>query len=340
MSEVMADATRTLGIQLRHATTKHAQTIGILERSHASLKESLKISTGERRTMWHQYVAIATLNYNTSYHSSLGCEPSRVFHGRIPYNVFDLKFGIRNQRPTTTTTNMREDILHKTQQIKEAVNKNLMQSYVRYKQYYDKKVNAHPLNVNEYCHALHPKANNQGTKLPFKEYLWTGPYIIVKVLPNNNYLIRKLQTNYTQILHRIRLKPCPTDKSLPDKPVLPKDYTPDKEVDVFHDDLYTQAWQSNFDDYTSTTPPFQTEPTITIPESPDDLPTQTNTPMTGPSDFPVEPNPDEHPGDAPLNSNPDTDENDTPTQSSPRKNTTCEQIPHQIGKKSMRIITH
>ena len=41
--------------------------------------------------------------------------------------------------------------------------------------------------------------------------------------------------------------------------------------------------------------------------------------MTGPSDFPVEPNLDEHPGDAPLDSNPDTDENDTPTQSSPRK---------------------
>ena len=320
MSEVMADATRTLGIQLRHATTKHAQTIGILERSHASLKESLKISTGERRTMWHQYVAIATLNYNTSYHSALGCEPSRVFHARIPYNVLDLKFGIRNQRPTTTTTNMGEDILHKTQQIKEAVNKNLMQSYVRYKQYYDKKANAHPLNVNEYCYALHPKANTQGTKLPFKEYPWTGPYIIVKVLPNNNYLIRKLQTNYTQILHRIHLKPCPTDKSLPDKPVLPKDYTPDKEVDVFHDNLYAQAWQSNFDEYTSTTPPFQTEPTITIPESHKDLPTQTDNPTNDPGDLPLEPNPNEHPGNATLSADPDATENDTPTPNSPRKN--------------------
>ena len=46
MSEVMADATRILGIQLKHATTKHSQTIGILERCHASLKESLKISVG------------------------------------------------------------------------------------------------------------------------------------------------------------------------------------------------------------------------------------------------------------------------------------------------------
>ena len=150
MSEVMADAARTLGIQLRHATTKHAQTIEKLERCHASLKESLKISTGERRTMWHQYVATATLNYNTSYHCALGCEPSRVFHGRTPYNVLDLKFGIRNAQQTTPTTAPGEDILHKTQQMKETVSKNLIQSYIGYKQYYDKKANAHPLQVNEY----------------------------------------------------------------------------------------------------------------------------------------------------------------------------------------------
>ena len=202
MSEVMADATRTLGIQLKHATTKHAQTIGILERCHASLKESLKISTGERRTMWHQYLAIATLNYNTSYHSALGCEPSRVFHGRIPYNVLDLKFGIRSERKSTATTNLGEDILHKSQQIKETVSKNLMQSYIRYKQYYDKKANAHPLHVNEYCYALHPRAKTQSIKIPFKEFLWTGPYIVVKVLLNNNYLLyrRTIHKSFTESL--------------------------------------------------------------------------------------------------------------------------------------------
>ena len=175
----------------------------------------------------HQYVAIATLSYNTSYHSALGWEPSRGFHGRIPYNVLDLKFGIRSGRHSTPTTNPGEDILHKTHQIKETVKKidailHAIQTVLR-----QKKANAHPLHVNEYCYALHPRANTQSTKIPFREYLWTGPYIIVNVLPNNNYLIRKLQTNSTQIFHRIRLKPCPTDKSLPDKPVLPKDYIPD-----------------------------------------------------------------------------------------------------------------
>ena len=83
-SEVVNQIAQTLDIRISHASTKHAQTIGILERTHASLKTSLKISTGERRSMWHKYVELAVMNYNTSHHESLGCEPTTVFHGRIP----------------------------------------------------------------------------------------------------------------------------------------------------------------------------------------------------------------------------------------------------------------
>ena len=63
-SEVVAEITRILEIPISHASTKHAQTIGILEITHASIKRALKISTGERRSMWHKYVQIAVMNYN------------------------------------------------------------------------------------------------------------------------------------------------------------------------------------------------------------------------------------------------------------------------------------
>ena len=89
--------TKVLDIELRHATTKHAQTTGILQKTHASLKTSLKISTGERKSMWHNYLQIGVMKCNTTYHESLGCEPPTVFHGRIPYNVLDLKFGLKPQ---------------------------------------------------------------------------------------------------------------------------------------------------------------------------------------------------------------------------------------------------
>ena len=81
ISHIIKEVAGVLGITLKHATTKHAQTIGLLERSHASIKQALKIETGERRSIWHKYINIAVLNYNTSYHTSIGCEPSRVFHG-------------------------------------------------------------------------------------------------------------------------------------------------------------------------------------------------------------------------------------------------------------------
>ena len=78
-SDVVNQIAQTLDIRISHASTKHAQTIGMLERTHASLKTSLKTSTGERRSMWHKYVQIAVMNYNTSYHESLGCEPTTGF---------------------------------------------------------------------------------------------------------------------------------------------------------------------------------------------------------------------------------------------------------------------
>ena len=86
VSNVIKGVAGVLGITLKHATTKYAQRIGLLERSHASIKQALKIETGERRSLWHKYVSIAVLNYFTSYHASIGCEPNRVFHGGIPYN--------------------------------------------------------------------------------------------------------------------------------------------------------------------------------------------------------------------------------------------------------------
>ena len=52
MSHVIKEVAAVFGIILKHATTKHAQTIGLLERSHMSIKQALKIETGERRSFW------------------------------------------------------------------------------------------------------------------------------------------------------------------------------------------------------------------------------------------------------------------------------------------------
>ena len=116
-SRIIKEMAGVLGVTLKHATTKHAQTNELLERFHASIKQSLKVGTGERRSLWHKNISIAVLNYNTSDHSSSGCEPSRVFHGRIPYNILDLKMGIRPQKTSSPDSEIAQEVLEQTEMI-------------------------------------------------------------------------------------------------------------------------------------------------------------------------------------------------------------------------------
>ena len=126
-SRVVAEVAKILGITLQCATTKHPQTIGKLERTHASLKGNLKMASGEYRRQWHKYLPLAVLNYNTTYHSSLGCEPSRIFHGRVPYNILDHRLGLNPNPKIIPTTDFAEELQRRTQILIDKTKKNIMQ---------------------------------------------------------------------------------------------------------------------------------------------------------------------------------------------------------------------
>ena len=89
----------------------------MLERSHASYKQALKIETGERKSLWQKYVKNAILNYNTIYHACVGCEPSCVIHGGSPYDVLGLKLANCPQQAPIPTTQIAQDVLEQADRI-------------------------------------------------------------------------------------------------------------------------------------------------------------------------------------------------------------------------------
>ena len=97
-----------------------------------------------------------------------------------------------------------------------------------------------------YCLVHQPKADSQGSKIPFRDYRWIGAIIAQNVLSNNNYIVRRLNANKTQILHRIRLKKFVTNSPLEDKDKEEK-LQPHEEVVKPQDDLYTISWEVDFD---------------------------------------------------------------------------------------------
>ena len=62
--------------------------------------------------------------------------------------------------------------------------KNIMQ--FKYKRIYDRKAKSFFLKLNDYCFKLQPLADHQGSKTPFREFRWSGPYCVDKVFHIKN----------------------------------------------------------------------------------------------------------------------------------------------------------
>ena len=197
--------------------------------------------------------------------------------------------GIRPQKIPPPDSQIAQDVPEQTETIFRDVRKNAMQAYINYKAYYDRKSNASKLKPADYVFILQPKADHQGSKIPSIDFRWIGPNIFEKVLPNNNDLVRKIGTNKTQILHRMRPRQFTPRQPLSDIPVTQREWQPEPEVAITHDDLYARAWECEYDepifdnDYKILAPPSPPESTIRSEQTADEM---RNTPGIIPRNFP------------------------------------------------------
>ena len=94
---------------------------------------------------------------------------------------------------------------------------------------------------------LQPTADQQGSKVPATEFWWLGPYNIEKVSPNNNYLVRKIGTDNSQVPYRMRMRQFTPRHPIPDMRITPQKWKPDVDVSLKHDDLYVRAWECEYE---------------------------------------------------------------------------------------------
>ena len=86
-----------------------------------------------------------------------------------------------------------------------------------------KKANSSKLKQVDYVFVVQPKTNHQGSKIPFKVFRWVRPHFIEKLSPNINSLVRKIGTNKTQMLHRMRLRHITPRQPIPDIQITPRE---------------------------------------------------------------------------------------------------------------------
>ena len=52
------------------------------------------------------------------------------------------------------------------------------ETYIKYEAYYDKKTKASKLKEQQMMYVLQPKADHQGSEIPFTHFRWIGLYIV------------------------------------------------------------------------------------------------------------------------------------------------------------------
>ena len=157
------------------------------------------------------------------------------------------------------------------------VPKNAMQAYIKNIVCYDKKANASKLKQIDFFYILQPKTNQQGSKIPFTDFRWIETYFIEKVLPNNKIFVRQTSTNQTQVLHRMGLRHFTPRQLLPDIPITLREWQPDPEVIIKHDDLYARARECEYEkpifdsDYNNRVTPTSPEIAVQSEEAADEM---------------------------------------------------------------------
>ena len=154
-----------------------------------------------------QICDLATFMHNTSYHSSIGCIPSCLFHGREPIKPIDLRLRSHTLAQKELTSDYLIDLQDSLLQKFSHTKSRLLDAYHKYQTYYDKKAAAKPLVQKQYCLLLNPSLLTQSDFAAKYCTICLSLYKIEKILTKSNYLIRKIGTSYTQCVHRIRLRP-------------------------------------------------------------------------------------------------------------------------------------
>ena len=185
MSEIMKEVARLLSLQQLTTSAFHAQCNGLVERSHATLKQMLRRMCAERPKDWDRYLPALLFAVREVPQESLGFSPFELLYGRnvrgpmaILRELWTDEVEDEEVRSTYDyVINLRKRLEHTC----ELAMKNLQKVQGKQKVCYDRRAKPRSFKVGDKVLLLLPTDSN---KLLLQ---WRGPFEIVEVLNHVDY---------------------------------------------------------------------------------------------------------------------------------------------------------
>lgn len=201
MSKLFAALCKFWKVKQHRSSPYHAQTNGILERSHFYLKNYLRAFTNHSQDNWDDWVRHATFAFNTTPHTATKMSPYELLFGRKP----NLPAGMSGTPEILYNyDNYLADLKHKLQNASKIAQDNLKLAKLRSKKYYDKNTVIITYNVGD---LVLLKTSHSKIGRPLFEK-WSGPYVVTEV-PSMEGTIIKIKNNNRRY-HNNLLKPYNT----------------------------------------------------------------------------------------------------------------------------------
>lgn len=197
LSEVFKNTCKFWKIKKLRTTAYHPQTNGGLERSHAVVKDYLRMFVNHDQNDWDEWVGPAVFTYNTSENAATKYTPFKLLFGwnpRIPGSL------AREPEVVYNYTNYLADLKNKLQNAHAVAKQNLVDAKTASKAHYDKRTKTRRFEVNDRVW-LSNKETAAGL-----DPGWQGPYVVLDVPSKENVVIQKGRKQVR--VHTNRIKPC------------------------------------------------------------------------------------------------------------------------------------
>ncbi|XP_039313009.1 uncharacterized protein LOC120359490 [Solenopsis invicta] len=195
VSSLMKNVARKFKIKQCRTTAYRPQSNGSVERSHHVLCEYLKQFV--EKDNWNEYLRLACFSYNTSVHEGIWYTPHELVFGKVaetPSSDPPL-----DMEKNETYSQYLSDLFNKICDVQNIVRKNLINSKLRSKHYYDRKMRPQNFNIGDFVYMLREPLKNKLSS----QYM--GPYKIIEVLGNKNVKL-EIKRDKTRTVHTDKLK--------------------------------------------------------------------------------------------------------------------------------------
>lgn len=200
-SNVLKQLTKFLGSNHTFNTAYHPQTNGALERFHATLRDHIRMYHNRRLKNWDKIIPFAVICHNTSVNSSTNYTPHELLFGYKPRPFYSMK-----NIPDYTACDYLKDLNERLRVARDSALRNVQAMKEKAKDRYDSQIkNLVQYKVGDKVLLRIPSPNNLDPK-------WDGPFEVIRVGFNHNYIIQK--SNRNTLVHANRLRPYHAHETL------------------------------------------------------------------------------------------------------------------------------